>query len=240
MNGKTFTLAALAASLLVGASATATLARDDRGPGRGHEGMFIRLLQDVDSNKDGKVSKEEAKAAEDKMFAEIDADKDGALTPGEMRKHREAMMEKMKAEGNGPGDGKGPKDGPGAGPKDGSGPQGMAPDDDMDDEDDMGPPDGMGPDGDRGPRGDDRPGWGKRGEHHGRHGDRDGPRDRAGMDRGGPMGPMGMMRRIDTDENGQISKAEASAAIDKMFERMDTNTDGAISADDFPKRPFWR
>ncbi len=47
-----------------------------------------------------------------------------------------------------------------------------------------------------------------------------------------------MMRRMDADENGQISKQEAEAAFDKFFIRMDRNKDGAISIDDMPNRPF--
>lgn len=47
-----------------------------------------------------------------------------------------------------------------------------------------------------------------------------------------------MMRRIDSDENGQVSKQEATAAADKLFTRMDRNKDGVISIDDMPDRPF--
>lgn len=51
------------------------------------------------------------------------------------------------------------------------------------------------------------------------------------------MGAMRLLEKVDTDENGQISKAEADAALDKLFTRLDTNKDGFISADDFPKGP---
>jgi Ca2+-binding EF-hand superfamily protein len=68
------------------------------------------------------------------------------------------------------------------------------------------------------------------------------PRDREGhgwMRHGGGMVRASMMmRRIDTDENGQISKQEAEAAFDKFFTRMDANKDGVISIDDMPDRPF--
>ncbi|MBX4909128.1 MULTISPECIES: EF-hand domain-containing protein [Rhizobium] len=47
-----------------------------------------------------------------------------------------------------------------------------------------------------------------------------------------------MMHRIDTDENGQISKQEAVAAFDKLFTRMDRDKDGVISIDDMPDRPL--
>jgi Ca2+-binding EF-hand superfamily protein len=65
---------------------------------------------------------------------------------------------------------------------------------------------------------------------HGRHG-RHGMRMRI-------MGASLMMHRIDTDENGQISKQEAETAFNKFFDRMDRNKDGVISIDDMPDRPF--
>jgi Ca2+-binding EF-hand superfamily protein len=68
---------------------------------------------------------------------------------------------------------------------------------------------------------------------HGRP-DRDG---RHGM-RMRIMGASLMMHRIDTDENGQISKQEAETAFNKFFDRMDRNKDGVISIDDMPDQPF--
>ena len=47
-----------------------------------------------------------------------------------------------------------------------------------------------------------------------------------------------MMHRIDTDENGQISKQEAETAFNTFFDRMDRNKDGLISIDDMPDQPF--
>lgn len=269
MNTKKTTIAALAATLLVGASYAAVLAKDSKpgagGPGdgphhermadacgprpmmmRGPAGMFIYALQEFDTNKDGKISKEEAKAAEDKLFAAIDTNKDGVITPGELRKYHEARMEAWKAEMPKPpvpdaakpdapkpdadhagappppppgGDDEAmmkPMDGPMGGPMDGCDPHARPMHEAM-----RGGPDG-GPD--RGPR-DGGPMGGPEGHHH--H-----PRPMMAM-----MGPMGLFGRIDTDENGQISKAEADAALDKLFDRLDTNKDGFISADDFPKGP---
>lgn len=83
----------------------------------------------------------------------------------------------------------------------------------MGDPDDMGGPDQMGgPDGGQ----HQKHGWGK---HHGK--------------RHMMMGPS-MMRSLDTDENGQISKAEAEAGAQGLVKRMDLNGDGAVSIDDFP------
>ncbi|WP_410722700.1 hypothetical protein [Burkholderia sp. SIMBA_052] len=47
-----------------------------------------------------------------------------------------------------------------------------------------------------------------------------------------------MMRRVDKDENGQISKQEAEDAMTRLFTRLDTNKDGFISIDDMPDHPF--
>ncbi len=262
MTGKTLTLAAIVGSLLIGTSATAVLARQDMGRGPGGAGMFVRMLQEFDTNKDGKISKDEATAARDSMFTTVDADKDGTLTPGEFRKHREAMRAARQAEmqanapaqngqgqGQGQGQGNGPGAGQGQGPQDGSGPMNAEP-----------PRDGTGNqfgwswDDDHGPRGwhGSHHGWGRggddndgprQGKHHAmRDGDRGpgmGPNGPRGERMGG-MGPRGMKRMADTDENGQISKAEATAFGDKMFTQMDTDKDGFISADDLPKRGFWK
>lgn len=70
---------------------------------------------------------------------------------------------------------------------------------------------------------------GPHGKHHGM---------REGMGPRGMMPVMALVRMADTDENGQISKAEETAAVDKLFERMDRNKDGVITIDDLPDRPL--
>lgn len=77
-------------------------------------------------------------------------------------------------------------------------------------------------------------------ERPGRRGDRDDRRHghRWGMHHGGRMGGFHLARQADTDENGQFSKSEVTAAVDKLFTRMDRNDDGVISIDDMPDRPF--
>ena len=202
MNAKKIALAALGAAFVFGATAPASFAAPgDRGP-KGHgprhemggpmmkERAFIYLLKNADADKDGKVTKAELTAFEEKKFAEIDADKDGSLTPGEFRAYRKAAMEAFR------------KDHPRPEHEDAA-------------------TDGDSPKHERAE--------GKEGKPHhakgpGRHG------------KGG--GAMRLIRMADTDENGQVSKAEATAATEKFFAFMDTNKDGAISIDDLPDRPL--
>ncbi len=69
------------------------------GPRMGamREVIFVRMLKQFDTNKDGRVSKQEAKDGMEAIFVAIDTDKDGSLTPGEIRKYHEAQMAKAKA-----------------------------------------------------------------------------------------------------------------------------------------------
>ena len=66
------------------------------GMGSGHENM----MDQADTNHDGKVSHDEFKAAHEKrmeeMFKKLDANGDGFIDKEEMRKGREMMREKMK------------------------------------------------------------------------------------------------------------------------------------------------
>ncbi|MFF2322409.1 EF-hand domain-containing protein [Agrobacterium sp. NPDC058088] len=188
MNTRKIALSALGAALVLSTAATASFA----APGKGHkdrmpfrpELMYIHLLKVADTNKDGKISKEEFTARQDALFAEIDKDKDGSITPKEMREYRQAKMEAFRAAHPRP------------------------------EREDAKAEDGKGPDGKRAER---EKVWG-------RH--------------GGKGAAFAMIRWADTDENGQVSKAEFTAAGEKMFERLDRNKDGVISIDDMPDRPF--
>jgi len=115
MSRKKLILAALSSVMIVGAAAGTSFAasHDKRhhpprpqhamgtmmGPRMGaiREIIFVRMLKQFDTNKDGQVSKQEAKDGMEAIFVAIDTDKDGSLTPGEIRKYREAQMAKMKA-----------------------------------------------------------------------------------------------------------------------------------------------
>jgi Ca2+-binding EF-hand superfamily protein len=46
----------------------------------------------------------------------------------------------------------------------------------------------------------------------------------------------GFMKRLDTDQNGQVSAAEFNAAGERMFARLDDNGDGKIAMDEIPQR----
>ena len=86
MTTRKIALSALGAALVLSTAATASFA----APGKGHkdrmpirqEAAFVHLLKVADTNKDGKISKEEFTARQDALFAEIDKDKDGSIDLG--------------------------------------------------------------------------------------------------------------------------------------------------------------
>ncbi|CDN52433.1 Calcium-binding EF-hand-containing protein [Neorhizobium galegae bv. officinalis bv. officinalis str. HAMBI 1141] len=218
MTARKIVLATLGAALIAGAAIPAFAAPGRDGPGR-HDGpgrammqdvMFVRLLKNADADKDGKISKDEMTAFQDKLFAAIDANKDGSLTRGEMIDYRQAKMEEFRKNNQ-------PEVANTADKKDDQSNGDMA---------------------DR--RGDhrrdrDHSAWNRDGQ--GRHG---WSREDARWERphGRQMMGQGMFRMVDEDKDGKITKAEASAASDKLFARMDTNKDGTISIDDLPDRPL--
>ncbi|NKL33816.1 calcium-binding protein [Rhizobium leguminosarum bv. viciae] len=205
-------LAALSSTLIFGAAAGAVFAAPGDGP-RQHAGMgrpgpgsaafreitYVRMLKQLDANKDGQVSKDEATAGLDKIFAAIDTNKDGSLTPGEIREYRKTQMQAMRDQRKQE-----------AGENKEANAAAAAPE--TADNNDQGRPPRDGHDGRAGHR------WM-------RHG-------------GNIMRASIMMHRVDTDQNGQISKQEAEAAMGKLFTRMDSNKDGVISIDDMPDRPL--
>lgn len=215
MRTRNVIIASLTAALLVGAAVPASFAAPGRG---GHDGprghgmmkeiMFVRLLKTADTDKDAKVTKEEVSARQEALFAEIDTDKDGNLTPGELRIFRETKVEEFRKANPRPDRAERRKE--------------RAESDQQTAEN-----------GDNEAAGgeiqDRRDGRRHEGRRHGMH---HGPR------MSGHMGGFHLLRRADTDENGQFSKAEVAAAVDKLFTRMDTNGDGVITIDDMPNRPF--
>ena len=60
-----------------------------------HRGKHMkRMLQKIDTNKDGKISKQEWSTHHEQRFAEIDANKDGNLTKEEFKAFRKKMRKK--------------------------------------------------------------------------------------------------------------------------------------------------
>ena len=223
MNRKALLLTTLAASVVLGGSAGSSFARmhDDMRMGMRvpREIIFVRLLEQIDTNKDGKITKEEFVAVVNDKFAEVDANKDGVLTPGEVRTYREAQWKewadkraKNKADAGG----------------DNQDDQAAMPDEDNADDMAMAP--------DAGPT--DQATEGKAQDRQRPPHDRAARMDRAMMRHGGMMRDVMLFRMVDTDENGQISKEEALAAGDKFFAWMDVNGDQVISIEDMPDRPF--
>jgi hypothetical protein len=61
--------------------------------GKGQKGaMRAKMLEKMDADKDGKISKQEWQAHHDEKFAELDADRDGAISKDEFKSHHEKMM----------------------------------------------------------------------------------------------------------------------------------------------------
>jgi len=95
-------ITALGAALMLSTTASMTMAAprggaDRDGPRLRPEPMFVHLLKVADTNKDGKITKEEFNTRQEALFTEIDADKDGSITPKEMRDYRKAKMEEWRA-----------------------------------------------------------------------------------------------------------------------------------------------
>lgn len=82
-------------ALLLGAISAPAMAQDTpAGPGPdGHPGMDKMLNADTDG--DGNLSKAEFLAVQEKRFGEMDTNSDGKVTRDEMKAHRETMKAKF-------------------------------------------------------------------------------------------------------------------------------------------------
>jgi Ca2+-binding EF-hand superfamily protein len=62
--------------------------------------------------------------------------------------------------------------------------------------------------------------------------------DQASNDQKPKHGNFGerIMKRVDTDQDGKVSKAEFDAAGAKLFARLDDNSDGKVAGDEMPMR----
>jgi hypothetical protein len=84
----------LLAGAAVMALASPALAQD--GPAGGH-GPMGGPMQNADTDGDGMISKAEFMAVHEKRFDEMDTNKDGKLSKDEMKAHREAMKAQFDA-----------------------------------------------------------------------------------------------------------------------------------------------
>jgi len=79
--------------LLFACMAFSLSAKHHKGHGPGMKGpMHGKMLEKMDTDKDGKISKTEWQAHHDEMFAKLDADKDGSITKDEFQAHHSKMM----------------------------------------------------------------------------------------------------------------------------------------------------
>lgn len=105
---RTLVVALLAIAIIPAAQAKKGEKRDGRGKGM----MMKHMLEKMDTDKDGKISKAEWQSHHEQKFTEIDANNDGQLETDEFKKHRQEMREKHKKDFKGKkakGKGKGPK-----------------------------------------------------------------------------------------------------------------------------------
>jgi hypothetical protein len=231
MNSGKLVLAGIASVMLVSASAIPSLAQQangDKPAAMGPRGPMAFAMQMLDTNSDGKITREEFDADKAKIFGEIDKNGDKKISYDEAKAWARDVMAKMPGQGtvplagaNGGGpaaaaDGKAPPPPP-AGDKADAGPDGM--------------PGPMGGPGDmRGPGGDRHGQHGPKGPHGGHHMGGMGP---------GHMDPRErlaqMFLRADANDDGFISQEEFNVMADRMFTRMDRNGDGALDLKD-----MWR
>lgn len=167
-----------------------------------------RFFNNLDADKDGKVSKEEyinhAKGEAENRFSKVDANSDGSIDKGEFEnaigKQREARPRGERGDGFRRPDA----------PRDGDKPRGER-------GDGFRRPDG--------PRDGDRP-RGERGE-----GDEARGRRPEGGFRGGNR-----LQEMDKDGDGFISKEEYQAASEQQFKNMDQDGDGKFSLEELRSR----
>lgn len=211
------------ALLTFAAMALATAAYAD-GQDGGHRGGPVGFLKQADLNKDGVIDQTEFQTTRDKWFADLDTNKDGFVTADELK----AFGDKMHAEwakkhgdqaDNQPADGK-PADGKPGGHR-GDFAQHILERVDTDHDGKISKAE-FDAEGQAMFKRLDENGDGKIAENEmpQRHWARFGGQ---------------MFDRMDTDHDGNVSKAEFQAASDKMFQRMDKNGDGIIEKDEMQR-----
>ncbi len=84
---------ALKTSSLVIALSLGTLGVTAVASAHGHGARGARLFEQVDTNKNGEITKAEMRKAVDERFTKVDTNKDNFVTPEEMKAAREAMRQ---------------------------------------------------------------------------------------------------------------------------------------------------
>lgn len=97
---KSLILKIIAPVSVVLVAGTAVVLADPGPRGFGPKGMGgpERMIERLDANEDGKISKEEVDAARDERFAKFDTDNSGGLTLEEIEAGREAEKQERRAE----------------------------------------------------------------------------------------------------------------------------------------------
>lgn len=95
--------AALAVTAL-GAALLAGQAYAEHPKGRHHGPRYEKMMESIDTNKDGAITKEEHDVFTSARFKEMDTDGDGKVTKEELQKHHEEKMAKWRKGGAKPGD----------------------------------------------------------------------------------------------------------------------------------------
>jgi hypothetical protein len=211
MNSKLLLIGATTAVLGVGA---AFAADPPRAPAPPQPPRLERMIETLDANKDGFLSREEARAAAERSFDHMDADKDGRLEPGDRAARREIRIERREIHRDGKVEvTEEVTEGPGVAPP--------APGGDVIIEKHVRKGDGH-----HGRRGDHRGGH-REGGHHAPH----------AMPMGPPMMIFAHSGEADTNNDGAISKAEHVAQQLRFFDASDVNGDGKIKVEPPPVPP---
>ncbi len=244
MAKKELLFGAVAALILSGAAAPAFAAKDEGRHHHRHGAMIERL----DTDKNGKVSLDEAKASASAAFKAFDTDGNGAISKDEIKARRAAFKEARKAVHNAAEADKdkardamragGPYMLPGAGKRfdrtdaDKSGTlseaEVLASAEKMFERRDSNKDGAI-------DTADARPGKGK--WHHGKRAEH--MLKRLDADKDGKLSKDEMLaratrtfQRADADKNGEVTKAEMETAAAARFQKRDRNGDGFITADE--------
>lgn len=180
--------------------------RPGAAPGEFRGPTFLRVL---DTDGDGRLSKDELAKAADK-FAELDQNKDGQLDPPELMGFPPGGPEGRASQFGRPGEGR-----PGAPGRPG----------------DRRPADGRRPEGDSRPEG--RPRRPESDQPQTRRPEQpQGKPDQPQAQRGARADGDAIFTRLDADSDGAISESEAPQKIKDNFSRLDANGDGKLAQDE--------